>query len=94
MRVIHRQSSNKLEEDAKHVELELREAWDVWARLVANAPEEVHPLLTARNPEIVSPFSSLRNVQQGEFYRRMTRRPKAGSCKPSFKFRSLRFQPL
>jgi hypothetical protein len=49
----------KLKEDAKHVGLELRDAWDVWAEVVASAPEEVHPLLTARNPEIVLSFLDL-----------------------------------
>jgi hypothetical protein len=33
--------------------IELREAWERWTEVVANSPEEVRPLLTARNPEVV-----------------------------------------
>jgi hypothetical protein len=33
--------------------IELREAWERWTEVVANSPEEVRPLLTAQNPEVV-----------------------------------------
>ena len=42
-----------LARDAEHSGSELKDAWDRWTEVVANAPEEVQPLLTARNPEIV-----------------------------------------
>jgi hypothetical protein len=48
-----------LAQDAVHVGLQLKEAWNLWAEVVASAPEEVHPLLTARNPEIVLSFLDL-----------------------------------
>ena len=39
--------------------IQLKDAWAHWERVVSKAPEEVRPLLTARNPEIVLSFLDL-----------------------------------
>src|ERR1700736_3583500 len=38
---------------------QLLDAWSRWIKVVADSPQEVRPLLTARNPEIVLSFLDL-----------------------------------